>query len=434
MKYFSTNTPTPKVSLKEAVLSGYAPDMGLYIPEKLPVIPNAFIRNMSGMSLQEISYAVANTLFGGDIPSEVLHDIVYSTMNFDIPLRPISENIYALELFHGPSLNFKDVGTRFMARLLSYLRGADNRKINIITATSGGSGGAIANGFLDVPGVHVFVLFPHNKLSKTLESQFTTLGRNITPIEINGSYNDCQDLVRTAFADTALASKMRLTSANSINIARLLPQTFYYFYAYAQLSARLQPLPKVSFAIPCGNLGNLVSAVISKKMGLGINKIVAATGPNCDLSRFMSSGYFNSFEAGRSIMPAMDVATPNNLPRLLPLFDNSLDELNYSMAAKSVTEAQVAETIRTVYNKYDYMLDPHSATAYYALSTTLSPNEAGIVTATAHPAKSKRVIDYLLNTDIELPAVLVSDRSRKRNVVKLPAIYSHLRNLLLSYS
>ena len=182
MIYFSTNNPKPKVSLKEAVLSGYAPDMGLYIPEKLPVIPNAFIRNMSGMSLQEISYAVANTLFGGDIPAEVLHDIVYTTMNFDIPLHKISDNIFALELFHGPSLNFKDVGTRFRARLLSYLRGTDNREINIITATSGGSGGAIANGYLDVPGVHVFVLFPHNKLSKTLESQFTTLGHNITPI------------------------------------------------------------------------------------------------------------------------------------------------------------------------------------------------------------------------------------------------------------
>lgn len=432
MKYYSTNNLAPKVSLKEAVLSGYAPDMGLYIPERLPVIPSAFIRNMAGMSLQEISYAVANTLFGADIPSEVLHDIVYSTVNFDIPLQHLHDNVFALELFHGPSLNFKDVGTRFMARLLSHLRGSDNRTINIITATSGGSGGAIANGYYDVPGVHVYVLFPHNKLSKTLESQFTTLGKNITPIEINGSYNDCQDLVRTAFADSSLTSKMRITSANSINIARLLPQTFYYFYAYAQLSARMQSVQEVSFAIPCGNLGNLVSAVISKKMGLPTKKIIAATGPNCSLSQFLSSGFFNSFEAGRSIMPAMDVATPNNLPRLLPLFNNSLADLNNCLSTQSITEAQAVESIRKVYHEYNYILDPHSATAYYALTSSIYKDEVGIITATAHPAKSKRVIDHILNTDIDTPAALTFDNTRKCHVIKLPAIYSHLRNLLLT--
>lgn len=433
MKYYSTNKIAPKVSLTEAVAHGYAPDMGLYIPETLPSIPVAFIKNMSGMSLQDISYAIANTLFGTDVPSEVLREIVLSTVNFEIPLTHIHDNIFSLELYHGPSLNFKDVGTRFMARLMSYLLGEKHQSatINIITATSGGSGGAIASGFFDVPGVHVYVLFPHNKLSKTLEAQFTTLGRNITAIEVNGTYNDCQDLVREAFADKQLSTNLHLTSANSINIARLLPQTFYYFYAYAQLSARMQPTPDLTVAIPCGNFGNLVSAVISKKMGLPIKKIIAATGPNCNLTKFMQTGKFVSSETYPSIMPAMDVASPNNLPRLLPLFNNSLADLQACIETYSVLEVEASEAIKSVYNNYAYLIDPHTATAYHALQGNLPAGEVGIITATAHPGKSKRVIDSILGIDLQQPKTLVEAANRKRHVVKIPAIYSHLKRSLL---
>ena len=266
MNYYSTNNKNIKASLKEAVVGGLAPDKGLYMPERIPSLPKAFFKNMANMSLQEISYVVANTLFGEDIDSEKLKNIVYETLNFDIPLVYIKDNIYSLELFHGPTLAFKDVGARFMARLLAHFNTSEEDMVNVLVATSGDTGSAVANGFLDVPGVRVFVLYPHGKVSKIQEAQFTTLGKNIVAVEVNGTFDDCQALVKNAFMDDELNNKMKLTSANSINVARFLPQMFYYFYAYAQLAKRDQPLDNIVVSVPSGTFGNICAALIGKAL------------------------------------------------------------------------------------------------------------------------------------------------------------------------
>ena len=325
MIYYSTNNPNLEVSLQEAVVKGLAADRGLFMPERIPSLPKAFFNNIGNMSLQEISFIVANTLFGKDVESEVLKDIVYDALNFDIPLKHVTGNMYSLELFHGPTLAFKDVGARFMARLLGYFNSKSNDKsmVNVLVATSGDTGSAVANGFLGVPGVRVFVLYPQGKVSRIQESQFTTLGKNITAIEVNGTFDDCQALVKNAFMDKELNQRMKLTSANSINVARFLPQMFYYFYAYAQIAKRGQKLDNIVVAVPSGNFGNICSALIGKAMGLPIKRFIAANNSNDVFYQYLQTGKYEPRKSIQTIANAMDVGDPSNFARVLDLYHHS---------------------------------------------------------------------------------------------------------------
>src|SRR5574344_329988 len=330
MKFYSTNNKDIKATLQEAVIKGLAPDRGLFMPERIPTFPKAFYKNIANMTLQEISFVVATAMFGDDIESEVLQQIVDETMNFDIPLVYVGENRYCLELFHGPTLAFKDIGARFMARVLGYFNSKyanDEEVVNVLVATSGDTGSAVANGFLNVPGVRVFVLYPHGKVSKIQEAQFTTLGSNITAIEINGTFDDCQALVKNAFMDKSLNSEMKLTSANSINVARFLPQMFYYFYAYAQLAQREQPLDNIVFSVPSGNFGNICAGLIAKAMGLPIKRFIAANNVNDVFYQYLLSGKYDPQQSISTIANAMDVGDPSNFARIQDLYHHSQDEI-----------------------------------------------------------------------------------------------------------
>ena len=325
MEYYSTNHQTRNVSLREAVVKGLAADRGLFMPERIPALPKAFFKNIGNLSLQEISYAVANTLFSEDMDSQELKNIVYDTLNFDIPLVHVNGDIYSLELFHGPTAAFKDVGARFMARLLGYFTRRDkgDGMVNVLVATSGDTGSAVANGFLGVDGVRVFVLYPEGKVSKIQEAQFTTLGRNITAIEVNGTFDDCQRLVKSAFLDEELNATMKLSSANSINVARFLPQMFYYFYAYAQLQQRNQTDKDLVVSVPSGNFGNITAALIGKRMGLPINRFIAANNRNDIFYQYLLTGKYEPKPSIATIANAMDVGDPSNFARVLDLYGHS---------------------------------------------------------------------------------------------------------------
>ena len=433
MYYYSTNRKVFDVSFKEAVLKGLASDKGLFMPEKITQLPKAFINNMSQMSLQEISYAVANALFGNDIECDMLKDIVYDAINFDIPLRHITEDQYVLELFHGPTLAFKDVGARFMARVLGYINSQsrnEDKCINVLVATSGDTGSAVANGFLGVKGVRVFVLYPQDKVSKIQEAQFTTLGQNITAIEINGTFDDCQALVKNAFMDKELNESMILTSANSINIARFLPQTFYYFYAFAQLAKREQPIDNVVVSVPSGNFGNLAAGLIAKRMGLPVKHFIAANNRNCVFHDYLLTGTFEPRPSIPTIANAMDVGNPSNFARILDLYGNSHAEICKDITGFSYTDEQISETIARTYANDSYVLDPHGATAYRALCEYLKPGEIGISLETAHPAKFKDTVDQIIGKGIEIPDKLKAFMNGKKQTVKLNSGFHAFKSFL----
>lgn len=433
MRYYSTNDKTHCVSLKEAVISGFAPDNGLYMPEQIPTIPKAFFKNMANMTLQEISYVVANTLLGQDIDSDFLKDTVYKTVNFDIPLEYINNNKYSLELYHGPTLSFKDVGARFMARLTGHFnRSKSNDIVNVLVATSGDTGSAVANGFLDVPGVRVFVLYPHGKISKLQQAQFNTLGNNITAIEVNGSYEDCRSMVKNAFIDEELNEAIKLTSANSINVARCLPQIFYYFYAVAQLSKREQPLDNIIFATPSGNLGNVCSAIIAKRMGLPIKRIIAAHNSNDVFCQYLKTGVFTPKKAVKTIAGSIDVGNPTNFPRIKDLYNNNVEAVRKDISAYSYTDEQIAETLQETYHNEGYLLDPHGAVAYRALLEDMQPNEIGVFIETEHPAKSKVIVERIIGTEIEIPEKLKTFMNSDKKVVKMSSSYTKFKQFLLS--
>ena len=376
MQYYSTSGNAPKASLQEAVVKGLAPDKGLYMPERIPTIPKAFFNNIGEMSLQDIAYVVANTLFGDDIESETLKNIVNDTLNFDIPLVHVADNKYSLELFHGPTLAFKDVGARFMARLLGYFNKKNGTKdVNVLVATSGDTGSAVANGFLGVSGVKVFVLYPKGKVSKIQEAQFTTLGENITALEISGTFDDCQALVKNAFMDAELNEKLQLTSANSINVARFLPQMFYYFYAYAQLAKMGKPLDNIVVSVPSGNFGNITAGLIGKKMGLPIKRFIAANNRNDIFYQYLLSGEYNPRPSIATIANAMDVGAPSNFARILDLYGNSHETISKEISGCTYTDEQISETLKDTYNKTGYLLDPHGAVGYRSLLEGLNKNE-----------------------------------------------------------
>lgn len=385
------------------------------------------------MTLEEIGYVVANTLFGEDIDSSILKKIVSETLNFDIPLVKVDDNKYSLELFHGPTLAFKDVGARFMARLLSHFNSNDGTDdVNVLVATSGDTGSAVANGFLNVPGVNVYVLYPHGKVSRIQEAQFTTLGSNITAIEVDGTFDDCQALVKSAFIDKELNETMKLTSANSINVARFLPQMFYYFHAYAQLMATGVKSEEIVVAVPSGNFGNICAGLIGKRMGLPIKRFIAANNKNDVFFEYLNTGKYNPRKSIQTIANAMDVGDPSNFARILDLYDNSHERICGDISGCSYDDRQISETINDTLKETGYLLDPHGAVAYRALREYMKPGEIGIFLETAHPAKFKETVEDIVESKISLPEKLAAFMKGEKQTVKMSAQFPAFKKYLLS--
>ncbi len=441
MQYYSTNNPTTRESLETAVVKGLAADRGLYMPTSIRPLPQEFFDNIQDMSLQEISFRVAECFFGEDIPAEDLRQIVYDTMSFDIPAVRVTDNIYSLELFHGPTLAFKDVGARFMARLLGYFnkkQGGD-RLVNVLVATSGDTGSAVANGFLGVPGIHVYVLYPKGKVSPIQECQFTTLGQNITAIEVEGVFDDCQAMVKSAFMDEELNQHMKLTSANSINVARFLPQSFYYFWAYAQLKKQgiavngtpSAVAPKLVACVPSGNFGNICSALFGRRMGLPIDRFIAANNANDIFYNYLQSGQYNPRPSTATIANAMDVGDPSNFARILDLYGHSHEAITEHISGATYTDGQIADTMRQCLSETGYQLDPHGACGYQALKDGLRPGEVGFFLETAHPAKFKQVVDDICHTDVEIPARLAAFMQGEKQSVPMPNDFSAFKHFLM---
>lgn len=434
MKYYSTNLESTEVSLKEAVIKGLAPDKGLYMPKRIPVIPEAFFKNIGAMTLQEISFTVAECLFGDDVDSDALKKIVYDTLSFDIPLVKVSDNIYSLELFYGPTLAFKDVGARFMARLLGFFNARDNdkRNVNVLVATSGDTGSAVANGFLGVEGVQVYVLYPKGKVSLIQESQFTTLGQNIIAIEVDGTFDDCQALVKNAFMDKQLNAHMKLTSANSINVARFLPQMFYYFYAYAQLASNGEDLSNVVVCVPSGNFGNLTAGLFAKRMGLPIKRFIAANNANDVVYKYLQTGNYEPKPSVQTIANAMDVGAPSNFARILDLYKKSYEEITADISGARYTDEEIEKTILDTRVVCGYQLDPHGAVGYRALTDLINLGEIGIFLETAHPAKFKDTIDNIIDGDIQIPDRLKKFMDGDKQTIQLSKDFAQLKSYLLS--
>lgn len=431
MLYYSTNKQTPPASLEEAVIKGLAPDKGLYMPEKIKRLPPAFFHNMGEMSLQEISFIVAEAFFGEDVEADVLKNIVYDTLSFDIPLVPVHDSIYSLELFHGPTLAFKDVGARFMARLLGYfIKKEGEKEVNVLVATSGDTGSAVANGFLGVPGIHVYVLYPKGKVSEIQEKQFTTLGRNITALEIDGTFDDCQALVKNAFMDKDLNKMMHLTSANSINVARFLPQSFYYFYAYAQLLRR-DISDNVVMCVPSGNFGNITAGLFAKRMGLPVKRFIAANNRNDIFLHYLRTGVYEPKPSVATLANAMDVGAPSNFARVLDLYGGSHDAICADISGAAYSDNQIRETLADVYRRHHYLLDPHGTCGYRALVEGLKPGETGVFLETAHPAKFLATVEEIIGEPVAVPSALQRFMQGKKRSVELSADFTHFKRYLL---
>lgn len=431
MKYYSTNKQSPMVSLQEAVVKGLASDKGLFMPEKITKLRREFFDSMAFSSLQEIAQDVARAFFGEDIPEKTLREIVYDTLNFDIPLVKVTNSIYALELYHGPTLAFKDVGGRFMARLLGYFIKKQKRdKVNVLVATSGDTGSAVANGFLGVEGVHVYVLYPKGKVSEIQEKQFTTLGQNITALEVDGTFDDCQALVKAAFMDKELNERLLLTSANSINVARFLPQSFYYFYAYALLK-RLGRADNMVVCVPSGNFGNLTAGLVAKKMGLPIKRFIAANNKNDIFYQYLKTGEYNPRSSITTIANAMDVGDPSNFARILDLYNHSHEAISADISATTYTDEEIRETVKNVYEKSRYLLDPHGACGFRALEEGLKPGEVGVFLETAHPAKFLETVEDIIGKKVDIPAKLQEFMKGEKQSLPMTKSFEDFKQYLL---
>ena len=390
MKFYSINRKAPSATLREAVMNGLAPDGGLYMPERIPVIPKAFFNNISGMSIRDIAFVVADLMLGSDIDSSDIREIVNDTFSFDIPLVRIDKDIYSLELFHGPTLAFKDVGARFLARVISRLSSrSESRMVKVLLATSGDSGGAVAAGFKDVPGVELFILYPSERLSRMQLDRLNVPGSQVHAIEVLGTFDDCQRLVKEAFADVELRQEFDITSANSINICRLLPQMFYFFHAYASLVGSEGGFPDdVVVSVPSGNLGNLTAGLLAWRMGLPVTRFVVANNANDVTVNYLLSGKFIPRRAVRTVACAMDVGNPSNLSRILDLFGSDYGPLSRFVKGYSYTDEDILGSMSRTYSADSYLLDPHGAAALAALRDDLRPGEKGIFLATAIPLNS----------------------------------------------
>lgn len=432
MKYYSTNNKSTQATLQEAVVKGLASDRGLYMPEVIKSLPDSFFEEMKDLSFQEVAYVVADAFFGEDVEAEDLKKIVYETLNFDVPLVHVNDNIYSLELFHGPTLAFKDVGARFMSRLLGYFIKKEGQKdVNVLVATSGDTGSAVANGFLGVDGIHVYVLYPKGKVSPIQECQFTTLGQNITALEIDGVFDDCQALVKSAFMDEELNKKMYLTSANSINVARFLPQAFYYFYAVAQLH-KLGKKDNIVICVPSGNFGNITAGLFGKRMGMPVKRFIAANNRNDVFFQYLNSGVYTPKASVQTIANAMDVGDPSNFARVLDLYDHSHEAIKNDISGCTYTDEQISETLLDCYRKHGYLLDPHGAVGYRALSEYLESDEVGVFLETAHPAKFKDTVDRILGEEISIPEKLQAFMKGTKQSINLPKDFASFKAFLMN--
>lgn len=431
MKYYSTNRKASDATLEEAVVKGLAADRGLYMPHNIRILPASFYEQIDQLSFQEIASQVADAFFGEDVPAETLKQIVYDTLSFDVPVVRVKENIYSLELFHGPTLAFKDVGGRFMARLLGYfIRKEGKRQVNVLVATSGDTGSAVANGFLGVEGIHVYVLYPKGKVSEIQEKQFTTLGRNITAVEVDGTFDDCQALVKSAFMDQELNERMQLTSANSINVARFLPQAFYYFYAYAQIK-KLGREKELVVCVPSGNFGNITAGLFAKRMGLPVKRFIAANNRNDIFYQYLKTGQYAPKPSVQTIANAMDVGDPSNFARILDLYEGSHDAIASEISGETYTDDQIRETVQLTYDETGYLLDPHGACGYRALSENLQPGEVGVFLETAHPAKFLHTVEDIIGTDINIPEKLKAFMNGTKQSVPMSKNFMTFKEWLL---
>ncbi|MDR2621837.1 MAG: threonine synthase [Dysgonamonadaceae bacterium] len=430
MNYYSTNKQSPAVSLQEAVVKGLASDKGLYMPERIPAMPASFFEKIPTMDFREMSYEVASAFFGEDIEAPVLKEIVYDTLRFETPLVKVEDSVYSLELFHGPTLAFKDVGARFMARLLGYfVKKQGLEQVNVLVATSGDTGSAVANGFLGVKGIHVYVLYPKGKVSAIQECQFTTLGQNITALEIDGTFDDCQALVKTAFLDKELNEKMQLTSANSINVARFLPQAFYYFNAYAQLR-RLGAGENIVVCVPSGNFGNLTAGLIAREMGLPIKHFIAANNRNDIFLQYLLTGSYNPKPSVQTLANAMDVGDPSNFARILDLYGHSHQTITEIVSGYCCTDEIIRETVDVCYRETGYLLDPHGACGYRALKNHINAGETGVFLETAHPAKFKETIESITGKPVEIPQRLQEFMKGEKQSIALRKDFLELKKEL----
>jgi len=432
MNYYSTNRQSPLASLQEAVVKGLAPDKGLYMPEKIKTLPEDFFQNIEQFSFQEIAYRVADAFFGEDIDAETLKQIVYETLNFETPVVKVEENIYSLELFHGPTLAFKDVGARFMARLLGYfIKKEGQTDVNVLVATSGDTGSAVANGFLGVKGIHVYVLYPKGLVSEIQEKQFTTLGQNITALEVDGTFDDCQRLVKSAFMDEELNAHLNLTSANSINVARFLPQAFYYFNAYAQLK-KAGKAEQLVVCVPSGNFGNITAGLFGKRMGLPIKRFIASNNRNDIFLQYLQTGTYSPRPSVSTLANAMDVGDPSNFARVLDLYGGSHAEICNDISGFRYLDEQIADTVKTCYQSTGYLLDPHGACGYQALREGLKEGETGVFLETAHPAKFVNTVESIIGERLVIPEKLEFFMQGEKLSIELSKDFVDFKRFLLA--
>jgi threonine synthase len=430
MNYYSTNNNSPKVNFKEATIKGQAPDKGLYFPESIPVLPESFFKNINNFSKEEIAFKVIQPYVGDTMPEDELKRIVTETVNFDFPLVKISDNVFSLELFHGPTLAFKDVGARFMSRCLGYFVKDTKQKITVLVATSGDTGGAVANGFYDVEGVDVVILYPAGKVSSVQEKQLTTLGKNIHALEVQGTFDDCQQMAKQAFTDIDLNKKLFLTSANSINAARWLPQQFYYFFAYQQWADKNHP---PIFSVPSGNFGNICAGLMANKSGLPVKHFIAACNANDIVPEYLQTQNYKPKKAVATISNAMDVGDPSNFVRILEIFNKDFVSLKNVLSSTSISDDETKQTLKGVYRKYNYLLDPHSAVGYLALRQYQQEveDEKGIVLETAHPVKFPESIEEVLNIQVPVPESIAGIMNKEKKSVLIKADYEELKEYLM---
>ena len=430
MQFYSLNNDSPRVNFKEAVIRGIAPDKGLYFPSAIIPINKQIIDNIQDYSYQELAYALIEQFVGDDIPELELKRIIEDTLNFDFPLVEIEDNVSSLELFHGPTMAFKDVGGRFMARCLSYFNQEQEDEVTVLVATSGDTGGAVASGFLGVKGVNVVILYPSGKVSEVQEKQLTTLGQNIKALEVEGTFDDCQSMVKQAFMDKEICDKIQLTSANSINVARWLPQMFYFAFAYKQMKDKSKNL---AFSTPSGNFGNICAGVMAQQLGLPISHFIAATNANRVVPNFMESGEYKPLKSVATISNAMDVGDPSNFIRIREIYKHDFNKIKENLSSYSFSDELTKESMLKVYSESGYVMDPHGAVGYLGLKQYLQmhPNTQGIFLETAHPVKFLEVVEPVIDKKIELPKQIqaVINKTKKALFIR---DYSELKRFLLT--
>ncbi|MFC0775775.1 threonine synthase [Terrimonas alba] len=431
MKYYSTNKQSPLVDFKEAAIQGQAPDKGLYFPEQIPQVDKNLISEIENTSNEEIAFSVIKPYVGNTIPEDRLFKIVKETINFPIPLVKVNDTIASLELFHGPTLAFKDIGARFMSRCLGYFLQDNTKKVTVLVATSGDTGGAVANGFYNVHGIDVVILYPSGKVSPVQEKQLTTLGKNIHALEVQGTFDDCQQMVKQAFTDAELNQKLFLTSANSINVARWLPQQFYYFFAYKQWAYKKYP-PVV--CVPSGNFGNICAGILANKSGLPVDHFIAACNVNDIVSDYLETAELTPKQAVPTLSNAMDVGNPSNFVRILEIFQHQFPDLKSKLSSYSISDKDTLATIKKVYDQHHYLLDPHGAVGYLALEKYLDshPSAKGIFLETAHPVKFPDAVESTTGKKIEIPSSLTTIMASEKKSVQMKNNYNELKSYLLS--